>query len=445
LATALVYALLPSYSTDRYWYLAFAITLSMTACLASICADLKAAGAPVHRGIAWKALSAAALVVSALSYEVALPVFLVVPFLLVWRMRQEHGLRSRDRLMYVAVLILIDLALLVGVAAFKLRTTVRLGAQQGMTAQITDIVRTAVRTDLPYGHYGLNVFSAVRVHFGEYGVKLPASAAAVVRTAPDGVLWLSAAFALLVFGYLHRAARAGPWPPLLEWGAFTVAGLIVFGLGYAIFLTNYNVQFTATGIANRSAIAAALGAAIFTVGCVGWVLTWLPMPRLVPVAFAFLVTVIVTCGFVIVNVVADRWIAAYELERNILEGIRQRFSPMPPNSTLFLDGVCPYLGPAVVFESNWDLAGALQTMYRDRTLSADVVTPRLVVSDEGITTTIYQQPTTHPYSSRTFVYDAANGVAQPLPDAATARVYFDKSTRGQSCPPSHEGVGVRLF
>ena len=36
LAVALTYALLPSYSTDRFWFLAFAIVLSMTTCLASI-------------------------------------------------------------------------------------------------------------------------------------------------------------------------------------------------------------------------------------------------------------------------------------------------------------------------------------------------------------------------------------------------------------------------
>ena len=42
-------------------------------------------------------------------------------------------------------------------------------------------------------------------------------------------------------------------------------------------------------------------------------------------------------------------------EQRVLASTQQRFPAMPPNSTLLLDGVCPYAGPAVVFEANWDL------------------------------------------------------------------------------------------
>ena len=52
---------------------------------------------------------------------------------------------------------------------------------------------------------------------------------------------------------------------------------------------------------------------------------------------------------------------------------------------------------------------------------------------------------TYSYSPSLVVYDAASATVQPLPDAARARAYFAKSSRGASCPPGQEGLGVRLF
>ena len=444
LAVALTYALLPSYSTDRFWFLAFAIVLSMTTCLASIYAALRVVTASPRAALAWAVVSPVALLVSGLSYEVALPLLLLLPILVGLRLWHTQGVRPRHRLVLVGAVLVSNAVCLAGVVAFKLGTTVRLGADEGVAAQIGDIVRHAVRLDLPDGHYGLNIFSALRVHFGDAGVRLPAIAWHLMPDAPAGVLALTVAFGLFTFSYLAIVARRTEWPSLRQWLALMLAGVVVFGLGYAIFLTNYNVQFTPTGIANRSAIGAALGAAMVIVGAIGLTLTPLPS-RIAPVALAALIAIVASCGFIVINAVAQRWIEAYQIEQRVLNGIHRRFPSLPSHSALILDGVCPYVGPAVVFESNWDLAGALQVMYRDRTLSADVVTPRLEVGEEGITTTIYGVVKTYPYGERLFVYNVASDVATPLPDVASAREYFRLSARDQACPPAQEGIGVRIF
>ena len=150
-------------------------------------------------------------------------------------------------------------------------------------------------------------------------------------------------------------------------------------------------------------------------------------------------------GFLIVNVIAQFWQEAYGREQRVLAAIQRRFPTLPPHSTLLLDGVCPYAGPAVVFESNWDLKGALHTYYRDPTLKADVVTPRLSVTDAGIVTIIYGQPTTYPYDPGLFVYHAGTGEVWPLPDVASARAYFASVPSSGRCPAAVEGVGVPLF
>ncbi|HEX6315735.1 MAG TPA: hypothetical protein VFZ73_12785 [Gemmatimonadaceae bacterium] len=445
LPVAFIYALLPSYSTDRYWFLAFAITLSMTACLASMLADVRAAAVGGRIGYAWKAAGLAAALVSGLAYEVALPLLLLTPVLMTIRTWQSVRRPGRRRALQLAVFLVVHVALLAAMVGFKLRTTVRLGAGEGaLRAQITYIAGEAFRTDVPEGAYGLNVFTAARVHFGTYGVFLGRTAATAARLAPAWLQWGTIAFGAAAFLYLVFALRAGPWPSRGGWAAVIVAGLVVFSLGYAVFLTNYNVQFTAAGIANRSAIAAALGAALCLVG-VGGLVASLTHGRVRAIGLAAFIAMAGSSGLLILNVVANCWAEAWAVERAILAGIQQRFPTLPPHSTLLLDGVCPYVGPAVVFEANWDLAGALHTLYRDPTLKADVVTPRLTVTSDAIVTTIYQQPTSYPYANELFVYHAGTGAVHRLPDAAAARAYFAQSTHAAACPPAQEGVGVRLF
>ena len=442
---ALVYGLLPNYSTDRYWYVAFAITLSMTAGLVCIYAGLRAATAGAYARALWILAAVLALVVSALAYEVAMPLlFVATPVLILWRLWRRQHLTPHRVLIYGGMALALNTVLLGGLAAFKMQTTIRLGAEHGMAAQVGAIARHALRADLSRGEYGLNVANAVRVHFVEYGVQFPSNAVALAGHASGEVRALALLMGLAAFGYLLFALRSERWPSLLSWGLLAAAGLGVFVLGYAIFLTNYNVQFTTTGIANRSAIAAALGAAMFLVACLGLPvsLARVPVRRAI---FAAAIGVLACSGVLIVNVVAGHWVTAYQIERRILSSVRDRFPELPPRSTLLLDGVCPYIGPAIVFEANWDLTGALQVHYRDRTLAANVVSPRLTAGDDGITATIYGQPTHYPYSSSLFAYHAGTGLVQPLPDAATARAWLSRSLAAAKCPSGQEGIGVELF
>src|SRR4029453_16256485 len=94
---------------------------------------------------------------------------------------------------------------------------------------------------------------------------------------------------------------------------------------------------------------------------------------------------------------ATFWIAAWQRQRQVVGNIRQALPELAPGTTLILDGVCPYLGPAIVFESSWDLAGALRVVYGDRTLHADVTTGRFSIHDDGLRTRIYHASQFSPY------------------------------------------------
>ena len=445
LSVAVIYGTLPSYSTDRYWYVAVAITFSVTACLVGLYAEIKAMTAPMRTALWWKLLAIAALVLSVLAYEVAMPLLLVGPALIAWHLHRRHRGTPARGLLYLTALLAINVVLLAGLSAFKVRTAVRLGAQQGIGAQVADITRHAVRRDVPRTAYGLNLVNAARVHVRDYGVLLPVTALRVTGTAPGGVLVLTLLAGVATFLYLALTLDADGLPTPAAWGRVLLGGLVVFALGYAIFLTNYNVQFTTTGIGNRTAIVAALGAAMCMSGGLGLLAALLRTSRARMLAFAGLIAVYTAGGFMIVNVIAGYWIDAYAAEQKTLRGIRERLPTMPPDSTLILDGVCPYVGPAIVFEADWDLAGALQVMYGDPTLAANVVTPRLRIGEDGLSFTLYNQPTRYPYSSRLFVYDARTGEVQRIPNKESAGAYFANSRGAWSCPPGHEGIGVDVF
>lgn len=432
-AVAAVYATLPHYSTGRFWVVALPIVLSMTLYLLSLYAGLRAVRERVSWS--WEGLKMVSLLGSLLAYEIFLPLFLLNVLLVADRLRRMRQAGARLGRGTVAALLGGDLIAVAGVALFKLWTTQRLHPVD------------------PAWHvrwFGRLLCDSLFISFGRYGWELPRRLARPLAERLDGADLLAAAgIGLLVAVWLYRAAadlKAGsaPWRHGL---AAIGAGLLVFFLGYAIFLTNTNAYATATGIANRIAIASALGVALVFVGGFRLLSGCLPAGRPRRAAYALAVALLCAGGSLAISALASYWTAAYDREQQILAAIRNRFPTLPPGSTLILDGVCPYVGPAIVFESNWDLAGALWVHYKDSSLRADVVTPNLNVEAEGLTTVIYGSSFSHyPYGERLLVYDPGREDVHPLPTAAAARAWLDaRPDLSRGCPAGSAGYGVPIF
>jgi hypothetical protein len=438
LTGSLVYGLLPHYSTDRFWYAAFVANLSMALYFLSLYADLRALRTQKPQVWGWKLLSILSLLGSTLSYEVFLPLFLLNLFLLWYRTQQFHRTVPGNWSIQVNWVVIFgsNLFILMLVSVFKALTASRLGKLEPVS-HIVWLARF--------------VKQAISVSYGDYGLGLPGVMLRLLRDYPNWVVVaVGVMLSLIIFGYLNWTASQSKTdlterPSILK---FLVWGLVVFGLGYAIFLTNENALIAATGIANRIAIASAVGVALSLVGGIGWVSAFLPSDRLRRRCFCVLVALLCTSGFAINNTVASFWIDSYRQQQEILADIRQQFPTLPAASTLILDGVCPYLGPAIIFESSWDLAGALMTFYRDRTLRADVVTPNLKVEEDRLSTMLYGGMYSHyPYNEKLFVYHIGRKTTHYLTDVQAARRYFQTFNPDfdNDCPPSREGFGVQLF
>jgi Carbohydrate binding domain len=414
----LVYALLPHYSTNRFWIAGSHINVSMALYFLSLYSDVRAMGTRGRRLWYWKLLNLIALIGSVMAYEVVAPLFLFnVPLVWYWTRQTHKTISAKRRVNIIAVLLQsINVLGLVLTGVYKVTVTDRL----------------TIRVDY-WSHLSKLIEGATRINYWEYGVELPLIVGRILRDYFDvTLLTISVSFGLIVFGYLHRILRGPtsqtytPW----TWAKVIAVGLVVFASGYGVFAITDQVGFSTTGLNNRSAIAASVGIAVSFIGGIGWLSSLQPSKLLFTSVFCFLVTLLCTFGFLINNTIAKFWILASHNQQEVVAKIREHFPYLAPGTTLILDGVCPYVGPGVVFETYWDVGGMLQILYGDSTLKGDIVKDKIEIKEEGLRTTIYEEKFLYPYSKKLLIYHVGRNKAIQLTDADTARRYFYDSLKG---------------
>ena len=306
------------------------------------------------RGIwVWKLISLGSLLGSALAYEVFIPFFLLNP-LLIWYCQRKlgYGLRefspSRCLVLFAA-----NIFILIVVILFKIGVTIRL-APLDFKEHIIWFARL--------------IKQAIFVIYGDFAMALPYTFTKIVLGSLEPVvLALGALLGFSIAAYLYHVIRvSGRDHDSYPTGWLVFWGMVIFVLGFAIFLTNKNVSVR--GINNRVTIAAALGATISQVGIIGW-MTRVSLRRTESrrYCFAGLLAAICFSSFLLNNTVASFWISAYRHEQEILRDIRQHIVRITSGTTLVLDGICNSIAGVPVFDSHYDLVGALQIIYNDPT------------------------------------------------------------------------------
>jgi hypothetical protein len=418
LASAVVYLTLPNYTTARFWVAAYSSTLSIALYLLSFYADLRSLRADGRGVWGWRALGVASLISCVMAYEVALPLFAInlVVVLFLGRTDARSGLFKRARMTAA-----LETAALLGVTVFKVAAKTRDGIDGAYIPYVVGLVK-----------------DALIVHWRGYGLGLPLRVWRAANRYPDTrILAVSIALALAVATYLwwisdrHKVA----WPTYRYGLAWFFVGALAFALGHAIFLvTEATVRggLTMTGKSNRVAVAATIGVTLCFVAGAGCLVGLIPAAKR-GAAFATWIGLLAAGGFIIDNAVANCWAGAYQKQMSALAAIQKRFPRLPPHSTLILDGVCPYVGPAVVFKSKWDLAGLLALTYNDPTLRADVVSREMFVRTDGLATKTHSDQSFYPFSNDLIVFDPRSGSVFPLPDHAAAQGYFERQ-REAWCP-----------
>jgi hypothetical protein len=434
----LVFCLMPHYSTDRLWHSAFMVTLSMLLYFLSLYADFRFLLSAGIKSWVWKIVSVLSLAGSALSYEIFMPLFFINPLLvgyLAWHVSKDatntESINKNWHYFY-----LLNLAAMVGVVLYKVSTATRMGTL-GFAKQLEW-----------FGHL---IWKLAKISFSMFGAKLPVTVWTSANLYADKLMIGVAIVAgLLMFTYIYRSMKQSvERESSLFFVCLTLIGFILFVAGFGIFLVNTNAIMTPTGINNRIFLASALGVAVVFVGAIGWVSSMLSSMRVYRYTFSSLIALLCAGSLFTSNVIAAFWVDSYRQQKQVVADIVEKFPQLPGKSTLLLDGICPYAGPAVVFESSWDLAGAIQIAYRDTTIHADIVTPNLHIEDKGMVTLMYggANRTFHGYSNKLFIYHIGRKSVHYLPDAKAAEAYFQTFNPDfdNDCPPAMEGMGVGIF
>jgi hypothetical protein len=432
LALPMVYGLLPHYSTDRFWWGAFAANLSMSLYFLSLYSDLRTLRAQPAHLWKWKSLSVAGLLGSVFAYEVFLPLFFLNPFIVFYHRRQldRAGASGPLNIKRLKVLLGGNLLLLMLVVVLKLLVTTRpTGAYPNLIDQIKYIVT-----------------GSITVSYRRYGFGLPRLTWGIIHYYPEVVVFtVGGILGLAVFGYLYYVARHSKlglpsWTSLIK---LTGLGFAIFGLSYALFF-GPSCGFSPAGMENRVAIAAAVGVAISFVGGLGLVVGAIRSQKLKALLFCAFVALLSTSGFLINNTIASFWKAASRQQQEILADMREHVPTLPAGSTLLLAGTCRYNGPGVVFECFWDLTGALKVINHLPVKRADIVRPTLRITKNEISSSIggIEYPDTY---NELYIYDFDEKVIHRLTNADSTTAHLSRFIEDNRCPKAREGEGAPIF
>jgi hypothetical protein len=283
------------------------------------------------------------------------------------------------------------------------------------------------------------------VNLGTYGIGLPLTFVWALRNSSTAALLVSVVIGVAVFACVMSLTKADVGLfKRMSWRRLAFAGIGVYVLGYAVFVTTVRYGISSSGINNRIDIGGAAGVALTVVAVLGWVASRLRSPRRASQLFASTMGTLCIVASLTVSALAASWATAWQREQRILDVVRVAIPTMSSGTNVILSGTCPYVGPAIVFESPWDLRGALQLLYRDPSLNADVVTPRMTVTEHGLRTSMYGLDThLYPFSSQILLVDARRGRVLPLRTADEAKDYL--SGTAVSCQPGMPGRGVIIF
>jgi hypothetical protein len=435
LSTSAIYMLLANYSTDRFWFAAHATNISMFLTFLGIYAHLRALHGRKSGFWGWEAFAILCVIASGLTYEVFFPLVLATTaFLFASELAKDWPLTVDGRTIAKAALrqggIVAAVVLLVLVKA--------LWAPRARLLENIDIISYIF-------WISKYVVKAFVYSYGYHVLELPSTAWHALRDYSEPMMVITASvIGILIFVKLHTS-----WDqPSAAAMASRAKMLIYLGCGIVLFIAGYSLvplNPVKNGPNNRTAIAGTLGVAVSIVGLLG-MLTALTSGIWRKALFSAAVGLIGMGGALTIDVLANFWIESYRLQNEYLSDIRSHIPAIPAGTTLLMDGVCPYNGPAPVFNEPWDLSSALSILYGHADIKANIVTRWLRVEPSGLITPSCCGETRYPFD-HLVVYHFGRKSSYPLPDAQAAQSYFSKisTDRGGRCPVDFFGNGVEVL
>ncbi len=434
-ALPLIFASLPHYSTDRFWFAAYQIALSMSLFFLTFYCSTKFVHGSIFKRWPWLLVASIAMLVSLMAYEIFMPLFLLIPCI-VWLPHvlsfdpKPRAAWVRPFFVHFLLFCMINLA----VVLIKMKIYGEHRLWQGDLEEWIGAMLWLTK----------GVF---KVTFLEQGLRLPVNLATLLRDhwRLEVVLIALTSFAAILSYLIALKRNCFKDPRIWKTAALGGLGMLIFIGGYAVFANTFRIGFSPTGIENRVAMAAGVGIAIIALSFVLLTEGLLPR-RLSRLVVPLLISIGCSVGILINGTLGVLWTEAAQVQRTLLAQLRSHVPELSGPTTLLLDGLCPFVGPGPVFESSWDLKGALQILYSNPALSADVIKPNIHIGDTAITTTLYDTLVSHYPYGPLLVYNARQEKVWLLEDHQSALDYFARFDPAKSADCTFEdGGGVSVY
>jgi hypothetical protein len=421
LSIALVFGVLPHYSTDKVWISSNQAGLCMAFALFGIYGLSKSLRSEERHSTAWIVLAVFAFVLSVLSYEVAIGLIVASAAIIAWRkfIEDRRSFKSGWKtLAYLAGTI----ALLVLIFLAKSRMQTRLAYHHHLFSRLGVLSWHAMD-------------QAVRFNFWTYGLHMPSFLLGMLRESALNLAALGAAatIAVVVTVYLWRTMESAAIPSWRVCLWLIVIGFVLFALGYALFFHSPFMEFNSQEYGNRVVIASALGAAFVLVAVAGLVCSIVKSGTLRVRAFSVAMGLICGVNSLAACGIAHYWVDAAEQQSEVLKSVSANVHALPHDSVLLLDGFCPNSGPVLLFYSDYDATSALHFALGDDSLHGDVISSNAQFGPEGVDGYVEGQ---YPYGDRLFVYNVQHEYLASLPSQAAANQYLQamRPAGSSGCP-----------
>ncbi len=421
LSIALVFGVLPHYSTDKVWISSNQAGLCMAFALFGIYSLSKSFRPGERHSTTWMALAVSAFVLSVLSYEVAIGLIVASIGIIAWRKFIEVRRSLKGSWKYLAYL----------------------AGTIGPLILIF-LVKSRMQTRLAYHHHlfsRLGLLSwhamdqAVQFNFSTYGLHMPSFLLSLYRDSALNLAALGAAatIAVVVTVYLWRTMESAAIPSWRVCLWLIVIGFVLFALGYALFFHSPFMEFNSQEYGNRVVISSALGAAFVLVAVAGLVCSIVKSGTLRVRAFSVAMGLICGVNSLAACGIAHYWVDAGQRQSEVLKSVSANVHSLPPESVLLLDGFCPNSGPVLLFYSGYDATSAVHFALGDDSLQSDVISSNAQFEPQGVDGYAGGQ---YPYGDSLFVYNVQHEYLARLPSQAAANQYLQamRPAGSNGCP-----------
>jgi hypothetical protein len=370
---SLLFLLCPIHDSTHYWMVSSSVSLSLVLYFASLESTLNFAASGARNRWWWLLQSAAWFGLSLFNYEVFLPLLLcngLAAFCIVKRLYPADLKRAIVSGMQASGALVVAVAVYVGYLRW-LSLVMPKSWLHPVSIDLANIIKTMLTGSwLALGPDAI----VLGVKLG-LGPGFHPNASEIFRIILVAVI--AGGAVVLNRSCAARLSNRGMW-------SLIVATLVMTAASYSIFGLNPEYTPTLVTMVNRINSGGALGAALLLAVMVAATIRYWPSKRFATAFAAAVAGMVAACYAVTDTAMSRSWVISQTMQRHVVKFVKAHRNEIQAAGCLMLVDCPRYVYWAPVFDGTWDFQSAVRVALNDPTISAGVVSERLVASSDAV-------------------------------------------------------------